>query len=78
MAFQDKHVIDCTIGVPRLYEKYDDGYVSGYDGQGDWNVYSRYMNLDGGMTQVKTLFSGSQSCDYCVLCTKNHWLDHFV
>ncbi|ESW33929.1 hypothetical protein PHAVU_001G110200 [Phaseolus vulgaris] len=26
-------------------------YYGGYDGQGDWNVYSRYMNLDGGMTQ---------------------------
>jgi len=61
MAFQDKYVIDCTIGVWRLFEKYDNGYVSGYDGQGDWNVYSRYMNLDGGMPQVKTLFSGSQS-----------------
>ncbi|KAL5171803.1 YTH domain-containing family protein 1 [Glycine soja] len=24
---------------------------SGYDGQGDWNAYSRYMNLDGGMAQ---------------------------
>ncbi|XP_020219432.1 YTH domain-containing protein ECT4 isoform X1 [Cajanus cajan] len=26
-------------------------YYGGYDGQGDWNVYSRYMNLDGGMAQ---------------------------
>ncbi|XP_047173577.1 YTH domain-containing protein ECT2-like isoform X1 [Vigna umbellata] len=26
-------------------------YYGGYDGQGDWNSYSRYMNLNGGMTQ---------------------------
>ncbi|XP_057437702.1 YTH domain-containing protein ECT4-like isoform X3 [Lotus japonicus] len=26
-------------------------YYGGYDGQNDWNVYSRYMNLDGGMAQ---------------------------
>ncbi|KAK7336249.1 hypothetical protein VNO77_16785 [Canavalia gladiata] len=26
-------------------------YYGGYDGQGDWNIYSRYMNLDGGMAQ---------------------------
>ncbi|XP_014491361.1 uncharacterized protein LOC106753967 isoform X1 [Vigna radiata var. radiata] len=32
-------------GYPSAY------YYGGYDGQGDWNVYSRYMNLDGGMTQ---------------------------
>lgn len=39
---------------------------SGYDGQGDWNAYSRYMNLDGGMAQVRTLFSGFRTCDDCV------------
>jgi len=39
---------------------------SGYDGQGDWNAYSRYMNLDGGMAQVRTLFSSFQTCDDCV------------
>lgn len=27
-------------------------FRAGYDGQGDWNSYSRYMNLNGGMTQV--------------------------
>ncbi|CAJ1921685.1 unnamed protein product [Sphenostylis stenocarpa] len=32
-------------GYPSAY------YYGGYDGQGDWNVYSRYMNLDGRMTQ---------------------------
>ncbi|KAK7380642.1 hypothetical protein VNO78_33157 [Psophocarpus tetragonolobus] len=26
-------------------------YYGGYDGQGDWNIYSRYMNVNGGMTQ---------------------------
>ncbi|ESW23840.1 hypothetical protein PHAVU_004G080300 [Phaseolus vulgaris] len=26
-------------------------YYGGYDGQGDWNSYSRYMNFNGGMTQ---------------------------
>ncbi|TKY46195.1 hypothetical protein E2542_SST28233 [Spatholobus suberectus] len=26
-------------------------YYGGYDRQGDWNIYSRYMNLNGGMTQ---------------------------
>ncbi|QCD93910.1 YTH domain-containing protein ECT3-like isoform X2 [Vigna unguiculata] len=26
-------------------------YYGGYDGQGDWNSYSRYMNLNGGMPQ---------------------------
>ncbi|XP_027350972.1 YTH domain-containing protein ECT2-like isoform X2 [Abrus precatorius] len=26
-------------------------YYGGYEGQGDWNIYSRYMNLDGGMAQ---------------------------
>ncbi|KAK7364650.1 hypothetical protein VNO80_13390 [Phaseolus coccineus] len=26
-------------------------YYGGYDGQGDWNSYSRYMNLNGGMTE---------------------------
>ncbi|KAJ1433242.1 YTH domain [Sesbania bispinosa] len=26
-------------------------YYGGYEGQGDWNVYNRYMNLDGGMAQ---------------------------
>ncbi|KAK7396163.1 hypothetical protein VNO78_16974 [Psophocarpus tetragonolobus] len=32
-------------GYPSSY------YYGGYDGQGDWNAYSRYMNLDGGMAQ---------------------------
>ncbi|RZB47388.1 YTH domain-containing protein ECT2-like isoform X2 [Glycine soja] len=32
-------------GYPSAY------YYGGYDGQGDWNAYSRYMNLDGGMAQ---------------------------
>ncbi|RDX96263.1 YTH domain-containing family protein 1 [Mucuna pruriens] len=32
-------------GYPSAY------YYGGYDGQTDWNVYSRYMNLDGGMAQ---------------------------
>ncbi|XP_015971026.1 YTH domain-containing protein ECT4 isoform X1 [Arachis duranensis] len=26
-------------------------YYGGYDGQSDWNMYSRYMNVDGGMAQ---------------------------
>ena len=31
-------------------------FFTGYDGQGDWNMYSRYMNLDGGMAHVSTSF----------------------
>lgn len=32
------------------------GYFPGYEGQGDWNAYSRYTSLDGGMAQVSTSF----------------------
>lgn len=32
--------------------------TTGYDGQGDWNVYPSYVNVNGGMTQVCTSYSG--------------------
>ncbi|KAJ1422980.1 hypothetical protein SESBI_12753 [Sesbania bispinosa] len=34
------------------------GVSTGYNGQDDWNVYSRFVNLNGGMTQVSTTYSG--------------------
>jgi hypothetical protein len=37
-------------------------FILGYDGQGDWSAYPNYLNLDGGMAQVSTLFSCFHSC----------------
>lgn len=55
----------CFIPSGKMTWRWD--FFSGYDGQGDWNVYSRYMNLDGGMAQVSTLFSGFlQTYDECL------------
>ncbi|KAI4350369.1 hypothetical protein L6164_004831 [Bauhinia variegata] len=40
-----------TCFVPNAYPS-TTYYYGGYDGQGnDWNAYSRYMNIDGGMAQ---------------------------
>ncbi|XP_014620993.1 YTH domain-containing protein ECT1 isoform X1 [Glycine max] len=40
-------------------------YYGGYDGQRDWNIYSRYMNLNTGMKQVPLVCGVlGDSCSY--------------